>query len=404
MPAINLSGKQVLVTGGTGFIGGSLVERLVLECNAKVCVLVHNLTNASRIARFPIEMIYGDITSPEDVERAVSGCEIVFHCAYGNQGDKESQRSVTVGGTKNILEAARLAQSQRVVHLSTVSVYGDLSGEVLEESAPRRYSNNVYSDSKLDAEILALEYAQKHNLPVTVLQPTVVYGPLAPAWTIRILDELSTGRIILVDGGEGFCNAVYIDDLIDAMLLASVNENAVGQAFLISGENPALWKEFYGFYEKMSGNYNTIDMSIAEADSLYQSYFRRKPLVKEILNIIRRDTELRWRIEGTREINVIMQISRTILPKSFRNGLKKFLGLSETAMPMANGINAGGKAGGPNRRIHPLHPSASRFQAAKTRVSIDKAKKLLGYQPKIGLEQGMKATERWARWANLIDS
>ncbi len=115
----DLSGKRVLVTGGTGFIGGRLVERLILEHKADVRVLVRNFARVPRIARFSVEMLYGDVTNPSDVERAVDGCEVIFHCAaLGSKGSKEIRRLVNVGGTRNVLEAARHAGANRVVYLS----------------------------------------------------------------------------------------------------------------------------------------------------------------------------------------------------------------------------------------------------------------------------------------------
>ena len=87
----DLSGKRALVTGGTGFIGGRLVERLLRE-GADVRVLVRNFMKAPRLARHSVEMVAGDASVQADVERAVAGCDVVFHCAYGNSGSEEDQR------------------------------------------------------------------------------------------------------------------------------------------------------------------------------------------------------------------------------------------------------------------------------------------------------------------------
>ena len=77
---LDLSGKRVLVTGGTGFIGGRLIERLVVDYKADVRALVRNFARASRIARFPIQMVHGDVINPSDVNQAADGCEFIFHC------------------------------------------------------------------------------------------------------------------------------------------------------------------------------------------------------------------------------------------------------------------------------------------------------------------------------------
>ena len=393
----DLSGKRVLVTGGTGFIGGRLVEKLVLECQADVRVLVRNFARASRIARFSIEMVHGDVTSPGDVEQAVAGCEVVFHCAYGNRGSKEMQRLVNVEGTRNVLEAALHARVERVVYLSTLMVYGATPDGDLDETTPRRYSGTVYADSKLDAEKIAFEYAKKHGLSVTILQPTVVYGPFAPVWTVDVLQRLKTEQMILVNGGNGLCNAIYVDDAVNAMLLAAVKEEAVGEAFLISDGQPVTWRDFYGRHARMLGTAEMVSMSATE---LLKAYHARKPrktkgILKETLNILREEPLVRRRLLSTSEAATIGKIGRSLVPKQIQQSLKRRIkGNSKT--------NHQRTAPEEGKSMRPMIPPVVRFYAAKTRVRIDKAKRLLGYQPVFDFESGMRLTEQWARWANLL--
>ncbi len=202
-----LQGRTVLVTGATGFIGGRLVEHLIRTEGARVRALVRNFANASRLARFAVDMAPGDLLSADAVERAVAGCDVVFHCAYGNDGDEATRKQVTVDGTAMVLEAARRQNVRRFVHTSTFSVYGDSPSGDLTEESPRKYTGATYGDSKIDAEKLALAYCEK-GLSVAVVQPTIVYGPFGSTWTAKPIEELSTGRVILINGGAGTCNAV----------------------------------------------------------------------------------------------------------------------------------------------------------------------------------------------------
>jgi nucleoside-diphosphate-sugar epimerase len=212
-----LNGSRVLVTGATGFIGGRLVERLVREEGARVRALVRTFANAPRIARFPIEMIPGDLVSQDALDRAMDGCDVVFHCAYGAQGTDAERRVVNVQGTERVLATALAHKCRRLVHVSTMSVYGDPQSGDIDETAPRRYTGSAYGDSKIDAENAALAYCDK-GLSVAVVQPTIVYGPFGLTWTIKPLQQLQTGRVIVINGGSGICNPVYIDDVVSAMI------------------------------------------------------------------------------------------------------------------------------------------------------------------------------------------
>lgn len=400
-PTGQLAGRPVLVTGGSGFIGGRLVERLVEDCGARVRVLVRDVAAAARPARFPVEIARGDVSRAGDVAAAARGCEVVFHCAYGTTGPQGQRARVNIEGTRNVLAAAA-AERARVVHLSTLMVYGLTGDGDLDETAPRRRFGNAYSDSKLEAERLALAATRAGRAPVAVLQPTGVYGPWGGVWTAQVLRTLKAGRMILVDGGTGLANMVYVDDLVSAMLLAAVRDEAVGEALLISGEEPVTWRELYERFARMLGGSRTVAMSAAEALAHYRGRRRRMGrLAPALLGMVKEDRAFRERLFGTREVALLRDLGSR-LPEAVQVALKR--GLS-------------GGAGGRRRPpapasaalpleelpIHPLTPEMIRFHVPRTRVRIDKARRLLGYRPVFGFERGMDLTERWARWANLLD-
>ncbi|HEX6902674.1 MAG TPA: NAD-dependent epimerase/dehydratase family protein [Thermoanaerobaculia bacterium] len=384
------AGRKVLVTGATGFIGGRLAERLTLEHGAEVRALVRNLAGAARLARFPVTVLRGDVTDPSALADAARGCDVVFHCAYGTSGSQKHRAWVNTEGTRRVLEAARTAGARRVVHLSTLMVYGQTGDGDLDETAPRRKFGNPYSDSKLEAERIALT----SGVPVSVLQPTAVYGPYGGVWTEAVLRALKTGRQILVNGGDGFGNAVYMDDLVSAMLLAAVKDEAVGEAFLISGEEPVTWREMYGRFERMLGTEpRTVDMTESEALVYWRRWQKAQPrLIGEGLRIVKQEQRIRERLERSREGVWLREMASTVLPESWQQKIKSRLA-------------GGGRPSSPASRelpIHPLTPQMIGFFKPRTRVRIDKAKRLLGYRPAFDFESGMELTERWARWANLL--
>jgi nucleoside-diphosphate-sugar epimerase len=390
-----LDGRRVLVTGGGGFIGGRLVERLVRECSATVRVLVRGFAGAARLARFRLELAHGDVTDPAAMAAAARDCDVVFHCAYGTAGSQRHRAWVNREGTRQALAAAGAAGASRVVHLSTLLVYGRTPDGDLDETAPRRRFGNAYADSKLDAERLALDWARAGRAPAVVLQPTAVYGPFGGVWTAQVLDSLRSGRVILVNCGDGLANHVYVDDLVSAMLLAAVAPQAVGEAFLISAAEPTTWREMYGAFERMLGGSRTVAMSREEA----RLFWRRRPrtrVASEVLAAVRGDVALRQRLLGTREALVLREIASGWLPESWQQRIKARIGMGSAALRPPPSHSAG------EAPIRPLSPDLIDFFAARTRVRIDKAASVLGYQPAFDLARGMELTEQWARWANLL--
>jgi nucleoside-diphosphate-sugar epimerase len=264
---MSLQGRRILVTGGTGFIGCRLVEKLVLERGAAVRVLVRRLASAARLARLDAEIVPGDVTDREAVRRAMHGCDLVIHCAYGNDGDADQQRAVNVDGSRIVAEAALEAGASRMVHVSTIAVYGRMPDGDVDEATSFGGLGDHYSQTKREAERIVLDMHRAAGLPVTVVRPTCVYGPYGLAFTIDPLRELRTRNVVLVNGGEGLSNVVYIDDLVEGLMLAAVEPAAIGEIFNLSGEPPLTWRKFYDAYEDLLGKRSTIAMTVEEVRS-----------------------------------------------------------------------------------------------------------------------------------------
>jgi nucleoside-diphosphate-sugar epimerase len=385
-----LTNAKVLVTGATGFIGGRLAERLVVEHGASVRALIRNFGGAARLARYPVELVQGDLKARESVNRAVAGCDYVFHCAYGSDGEDDSRRIVNAQGTDYVLEAALKHGCKRVVHTSTVTVYGSTPDGPLDETAPRRKTGFAYGDSKIEAEQTALGYVAR-GLSVAIVQPTIVYGPFGTTFTAKPLMELKTGRVILINAGDGIANLVYVDDVVSGMFVAAVHEAAHGQAFLLSGPEPTTWRSFYGAFEAMLGLRATVSMTSAEA----RRYFRdaeggHGTIATQLLEALRHPGVNR-RIAATREGRLAIRAFH-MLPASLRARLSA----PGVALPGAAG------AGSAQPPIHLLHPSKIDFMASKTRVRTDKVRRELGFTPQFDFTRGMELTGAWAEWANLL--
>jgi len=340
--------KTVFVTGATGFIGGRVVETLYLSRSGHVRAGIKRWSSAARIARFPVEMVLCDIMDKEQIVQAMAGATSVIHCAVG-EGD------VIIQGTKNLLDVALRLGVERFVHLSTAEVYGNVSGEG-DETFPYQYTGNEYGDSKIEAEKLCWEYCEK-GLPVTVLRPSIVYGPFGATWTIGFAERFQSGNWgIFKDYGEGICNLIYIDDLVSAILLAARHENAVGEAFNVNGPEPITWNQYFQKFNAALG--------LPELNEMHPAKSKLKSVVMEpvrslgsyLLNHFR-DSIMKGYMRYDVVARVIKQAKKSV-----------------NTTPALAELNLYNR--------HALY-------------LISKAQDMLGYSPKFDLDAGLQISVRW---------
>ena len=229
--------RTVLVTGAGGFIGGRVVELLHETGFANVRAGVRRWSSAARLGRLPVEIVQADVTDPEQARKAVQGAWAVIHCAVGSA-------RVTVEGTRAIMTAASEAGVRRIVHLSTVDVYGQSTGS-LDETKPYVMTGREYGDSKIEAEKVCREAIAK-GAPIALLRPTLVHGPFSATWTVEFAERLQVQPWRLPESDcQGTCNLVYVDDLVEAIKLALTVEAAKGEAFNINGPERPTWNEYF---------------------------------------------------------------------------------------------------------------------------------------------------------------
>ncbi len=233
------SGKLVLVTGASGFLGWH-VARLLLERSDRVRALVRP---GSRVAELAVETVTGDLRDPGSLERAVEGCSLVFHVAADYRlwakDPRELYRS-NVEGTRNLLAAARGAGVGRVVYTSTVGCIGIPHGGVGDETTPVALEDMAgdYKRSKFLAEQVALEFARE-GFPVVIVNPTAPIGDhdFKPTPTGRIvLDFLRGDMPAFIDTG---LNVIDARDCAAGHLLAAERGRA-GERYILGAENLTL--------------------------------------------------------------------------------------------------------------------------------------------------------------------
>ncbi len=250
---MNIQDKTALITGATGLIGGRLAERLVTEEGVRVRALVRTPAKAQWLVDLGVEIIPGDITDPASVQMAMAGCQLVFHAAawVGENGSKAEVWAVNVTGTQNMVNAAMQANIERFVHLSSCAVYGSIQKFDIDETTPPRLKGNLYSDSKVEAEAVVFDAFRRHGLPVVSARASQVYGPRSYQFTIRPVEVIKAGKMVLIDGGRYLCKPVYIDNLVDGLILCAGIDAAIGEAINLTDDAPIPWRDFFGAYGRM---------------------------------------------------------------------------------------------------------------------------------------------------------
>jgi len=245
--------RTVLVTGSTGFIGSHLAERLVAE-GACVRVLVRDPQKLLPALRGRVEVAPGDLLQPDSLVAATRDCEFVFHVAawLGQPNRREVAYAINVAATRLLAEAARAAGVRRFFSTSSVAVYGPALAGVVDESWPHS-AVYLYSETKSLGERAAFA-AQTDRFEVAVIRPAEVYGPRGGAWTTLPVRLVQRGIPALIGGGRGFAHPVYVENLVDAYLLAAQRDEAIGEAFTICDVDVP-WRDFYGRYAAMAGKH-----------------------------------------------------------------------------------------------------------------------------------------------------
>jgi predicted dehydrogenase/nucleoside-diphosphate-sugar epimerase len=249
--------RRVAVTGATGFIGSHVVDRLLHADTPTVVALGRTLGKRARLSHWDgdrLDFVLTDVLeSPAALVDAFRGCDTVVHAAYGNEGEPARRWAVSVDGTAAVLAAARQAGVGRLVHVSSLSVYDATAGPAINEecpSVPTEPGDLSYAQQKLAAERLVLA-SLDDRMEVVCVQPTVVYGPWGPLWTLRPLRGLPEDNACLPSGASGFCDVVHVHDVADAIIFLASAPGTHGQRFLCSGPQRVTWGGFYDRYRDM---------------------------------------------------------------------------------------------------------------------------------------------------------
>jgi nucleoside-diphosphate-sugar epimerase len=321
---------RVFVTGGTGFTGAALVRRLLSEGHAVAVLDKQPGLALEELRAAGAEVALGSVTDRHAVEAGTKGAEVVVHlaAAFRETGAPDSlYKEVNVHGTRNVMEAAMKAGARKVIYCSTQGVHGHVENPPGDENSPIA-PEDYYQQTKYEGEQVVREYAGR-GIEFTILRPMAIYGPGDPGRFLLIFRRVQKGRFLMFGSGATYYQPLYIDNLVDAFLLAMARGVGAHETYLIG-------------------------------DSEY------------------------WPI-------------RTLVQKV---GQAMGVDVSIPTLPLWPLIAAGHvceKACKPFGINPPIFPRRVDWFRQVRAFRIDKARRDLGYAPKVGIDEGLRRTAQWYR-------
>jgi len=288
---------KVLVTGGTGFTGSHLVKRLLGD-GSEVKVLARPASNTAFLKDLGVEIIPGDISDRDSVNRAVKGTDKVFNIAAAYREAKLPEASywaVNFEGTKNIIDACMKYSVSRLVHCSTIGVVSSVDKPPSNESAP--YSpDDIYQRSKCAAEKEVLKSVRDEGLPASVIRPCAIYGP-GDLRLLKMFRMIAKKKFYIFGSGKALYHMVYIDDLVSGFILASEKDNSIGEVFIIGGAKYTTINELSGIIAdefgvelpKVHFPFKPIEILSVLMEYAYKPFKKEPPLYRRRIAFFKKD-------------------------------------------------------------------------------------------------------------------
>ncbi len=363
----------------SGFLGTRLVEKLFVDMALNVRAAVHHPGAAARLARFPVQFVECDVLNPQQVEKAVAGCDIVINCTSGSD-------EVAVKGTLNLIESATRHHVKKYVHLSSAAVHGfSHRKSVVYETSRFVFFPRGYERGKIKSEKLVADHAQ--SLPSVILRPTLIYGPYSSSWTSGIISRIRDHQTTIVEG-QGLANLIYVDDVVDAIIYSIKNDEANGEIFIVNNDQQNVsWAEYARAYAEPLGI-----MPVTSRE--YNPDLRRMKatflMLRDSLNIMVNVLKSPQFLALLAQVPVFVKVGSMIIKGKRRETIETKV-TSETRISPANPKILLDYEG-TSKQFYKLLTCRATFSASKSR-------KVLHLEPLTPIEEGIARSIEWANWA-----
>jgi nucleoside-diphosphate-sugar epimerase len=238
---------KVLVTGAAGFLGGHLIDMLV-ERGDEVRAMVRPVEDTSYLRTVPnIEIVNGDLTDPASLKRAVQGVERVYNIAAktGPWGPEAVYRAINVKGVSDLIYASMDAGVKRIVHTSSITVYGHNLSGLVTESHPFHAEDNPYSRTKITGEKMIDSLVNDKNAPVIIVRPGWIYGPRDKASFAKYVGMVESKKLFFFGSGKNIVATVYVRDVAQGLIKAGdADDRFVGRAYNLCNDEWITQEEY----------------------------------------------------------------------------------------------------------------------------------------------------------------
>jgi nucleoside-diphosphate-sugar epimerase len=360
---------KIAILGANGFIGSRAVEVFHLASLAEVHPVVRTTHSLARLSRFNLECHVANAFDQQALQTAFEGCEIVVHAIAGDN-------KTIVESLAPTYNAAQAAGVRRMVYLSTASVHGQSPQAGTDENSVLNDRQEIaYNNSKVHAEWQLKKLRQNGSVEIVLLRPGIVFGPRS-FWITNFVSDLLNGKAYIVNGGQGICNSIYVDNLIHAIYKACDAKDADGEAFIVGDEETITWADFYlPFAEALGKNLSDVHQVIYQPASKTS-----KERVKDFL-------------ESPMGRTIVSAVPSKLF-KATKASVSILLSKPENRSSWTL----------PKLHQHPIDkPSASLEMAllhqCPYKLPDVKARKMLGYQPPVTFNEACRRTVGWLLFA-----
>ncbi len=233
---------KVFVTGGTGYIGASVVAKLVGRGHHVRC-LVRPASDVQRLKPMGVDLVEADLGDRPGLRGGMEGCECAIHLAALRSEWERNKRdyfAANVEGTRNVMEFALHTKLSKVVHVSDVLVWGARKGQFDENTPVAKRRIGPYAETKFRGELVAWQLRQRHRLPLVVVYPATVIGPGARNLAGELVRRVADGKLSAWTFPRATLTCVCLDDVAEAIVRAAEEEGNVGGRYIVGREAVSL--------------------------------------------------------------------------------------------------------------------------------------------------------------------